>query len=232
MTVKPTDTAMKHLLSVTAAAILAAICLFSCEREIMPPITGVSFQMDSVFFYGSDPELVIRSKSKGVEATLSITVDGTDAFCNGEPYAIGEDGCDTIRIDTGLGVGEHTVRALALGCCGRYIQEDFTFRVLPSLEAASTNIFQTGIPVQPLILRMQPASYIGQTTVKEADDAVLMTETVKTRDGFNVMPTLRSAGTTSMKFICLGHTYDVPLECRDGWAAAVKALDEGDIESL
>ena len=164
---------MKHLLSVTAAAILAAICLFSCEREIMPPITGVSFQMDSVFFYGSDPELVIRSKSKGVEATLSITVDGTDAFCNGEPYAIGEDGCDTIRIDTGLGVGEHTVRALALGCCGRYIQEDFTFRVLPSLEAASTNIFQTGIPVQPLILRMEPASYIGQTTVKEADDAVL-----------------------------------------------------------
>ena len=97
------------LIALTAAA--AAISVLSCNKETLPPVTGVSFQMDSVAFWGSEPGLIIKSRTRGLEVTLSVLIDGKTAFCDAEPYAIGEDGCDTLRIDEPLGIGEHTLHA-------------------------------------------------------------------------------------------------------------------------
>ena len=66
---------------------------------------------------------------------------------------------------------------------------------------------------------MEPSEYIQKTEVVEADDSVMSTETHVTRDGFSIMPTLRSEGRTSIRLKCLGHNYDIPLECRGNWMA-------------
>lgn len=222
---------MKKTLFIAGLMFCLALIIFSCDKETLPPITGVSFQMDSVFFWGNDPELIIRSRSKGLEVTLSVSVDGKTAFCDAEPYAIGEDGIDTLRIDEPLGVGSHRIHAVALGCCGRYVSEDFEFRILPSLEAKNSNVFYPDA-VTPLLLEMKPDGYNRKTIVTEADDEVMSTSTTFTSTGFSVRPTFRSLGTSSLKLDCLGHMYVVPLEFGERWAT-VKAwedIDAGTIE--
>ena len=216
------------LIALTAAA--AAISVFSCNKETLPPVTGVSFQMDSVAFWGSEPGLIIKSRTRGLEVTLSVLIDGKTAFCDAEPYAIGEDGCDTLRIDEPLGIGEHTLHAVALGCCGRYVSQDLEFRVLPSLEARTSNIFYDGNSSQ-LLLLMKPDGYSQQSTVTEADDEVMSTVTKANVSGFSIAPTLRSYGESSVLIECLGHTYTVPLEYRQRWAA-VSALENAGEETM
>lgn len=222
---------MKKTIIIAGLALCSALLIFSCSKESLPPITGVSFQMDSVFFWGNDPELIIKSKSKGLEVTLSVSVDGKISFCDGEPYAIGEDGIDTLRIDEPLEIGTHTLHAVALGCCGRYVSEDFTFRILPSLKAKSSNVFYPDA-VSPLVLEMKPDGYSRKTEVTEADDEVMSTTTTVTSTGFSVRPTFRSLGASSLKLDCMEHTYVVPLEFSEHWTA-VKAwedIDAGNIE--
>lgn len=199
-----------------AGLVALAQCLVSCDREPYYPIDSLEFAMDSVAFYGESPKLFLESGGASLDMTVSVSIDGNCVIRDSAMVFSLHFEPDTLVAAVPLEVGTHELSAVALGCCGRYASGNFTFRVLPAVEAVGPNIFISD-SIVPLELRIMPREYAALTEVTEADDSVMATRTEVTPTGFVVTPVFRSVGSSVLTLTCLGHTYRIPLEFRQRW---------------